>query len=95
MASGAPASDGGSEARRSRRRACFTLALLGSLGVAAAGCAFGPESAGGCRSDADCEAGAVCRRATCYRFTTPVEAPGEAGDASAGEADGPAEALSD
>lgn len=58
------------------------IALAVALG-AAVGCALGPEQEPGCKVDADCDEGFVCKAGACFRTTTghtPPEADG--GDAA-------------
>jgi hypothetical protein len=55
------------------------------LAAAAIGCALGAEQEPGCRLDADCGEGWICRAGACFQTTTgrssAVVDSGDAGDA--------------
>lgn len=47
--------------------------------VGGASCALGEEEEPGCRADAECPEGFLCRGGACLRITTPLSPPNDPG----------------
>lgn len=68
------------------RLAPLTLLLLAPLIAAGGACALGEEEEPGCRGDAHCDDGFVCRGGACFRITTGPSPPLDLDEDDAGNA---------
>lgn len=71
---------------RSGTSVCLTLLLAVTSGWAQSACTLGSDEPPGCRADhpEDCGTGWTCRAGVCFRTTTPLSPPAEAGDVGDG-----------